>query len=628
MRPAPILTLAFVLGCRGTDKSDAGEIGYDPNAAVDADGDGHLSDTDCDDDDPAVHPEAQEACNDIDDDCDGEVDEGLDQTVFLDADGDGWGDDEATLEACETPEGYVAEGGDCDDLDASTHPDATEICDEVDNDCDGAIDEDVTTAFYADADDDGHGDELSTTEACELPADHTIAAGDCDDGDAAVNPDATEVCNGIDDDCDGVIDPDDAEDASTWYTDADSDSYGTEPTTTACEKPFGFADNADDCDDTSRAISPADDETCNGIDDDCDGLVDDDDNSVTGTVTWFRDADEDGYGSADHTQDACDEPSGYVDDDTDCDDLDVDVNPVADEVCDGVDNDCDGLTDDDDNTLDTSTQDTFYADTDRDGFGDPNTSTEACDEPSGYVEDDEDCDDTDEDVNPDADDECDGIDNDCDGTTDPTGVDSDGDGTDNCVDSSVWSDDFDDSSWGSWSTVDLGGGNTPVWAMSGNMLHETSNAALSIALGPDLGELYEYTVSVDVSWRGTANNGAAIAFDYVDTSTYWLARWLDPNDYYGSYPNGGHLDLYRCESGTCTMLADDDGSTDLTVSTYGWNTLSVSVADDDITVALDGVDYVTYTASGEAPLGAGTVGVWTYDNDGGVYYDDFAVTNP
>jgi hypothetical protein len=95
---------------------------------------------DCDDGDWTVNPGAVEDCDGVDDDCDGGVDEGLLVTVWVDADGDGYGDDERPLDVCELEEGQSQEGADCDDADASTFPGAEELCDGVDNDCDGVAD--------------------------------------------------------------------------------------------------------------------------------------------------------------------------------------------------------------------------------------------------------------------------------------------------------------------------------------------------------------------------------------------------------------------------------------------------------------------------------------------------------
>jgi hypothetical protein len=128
---------------------------------------------------------------------------------YLDGDGDGYGDSTSGQSACSAPSNHVANGSDCDDTDGAVNPAATEGCDSVDNDCDGAIDEDDAfdaTTWYEDADADGYGSDTSTTTACGQPTGYLASGGDCDDGSAAVNPGATESCNGIDDDCDGQSD--------------------------------------------------------------------------------------------------------------------------------------------------------------------------------------------------------------------------------------------------------------------------------------------------------------------------------------------------------------------------------------------------------------------------------------
>ena len=85
---------------------------------VDADGDGHSSDVDCDDLDPRINPHAFETCDGIDNNCDGEIDEGLLRMFYDDADGDGYGLDESGVESCEPIDGMVDLGGDCDDANA------------------------------------------------------------------------------------------------------------------------------------------------------------------------------------------------------------------------------------------------------------------------------------------------------------------------------------------------------------------------------------------------------------------------------------------------------------------------------------------------------------------------------
>ena len=340
-------------------------------ADVDLDGDGFRSSVDCDDHDLATFPGAAETCNGVDDDCDGETDEGVQLTFFRDTDGDGYGDPDNTTEACELDSGYVEDNTDCDDTQALFNPGADEddCTDPTDYNCDGSV-------GYEDADGDGH-------PACQ----------DCDDRNADRNPDAEELCNLLDDDCDGTVDQD-ASDALTWYADADADGYGdAEQTQERCERPYGYVDNAQDCDDTNAQANPGVWEVCNGVDDDCDG---DADESAIDATEWYLDADEDGYGDSAVVSEDCDAPSGYVDDDNDCDDADEDINPGINESCDEVDNDCDGDVDEDD-AIDATT---WYSDVDGDGYGLSSTSTVSCEQPSNYVEDDGDCLDSDADVYP------------------------------------------------------------------------------------------------------------------------------------------------------------------------------------------------------------------------------------
>jgi hypothetical protein len=428
---------------------DDGDSYGDPDAVTDACSApaGHVATgTDCDDADADVRPGATERCDGIDNDCDGEIDEDVQDAWYADADSDGFGDAAERLDDCDPPEGYVSDDTDCDDAEALAFPGNPEVCDAIDNDCNGLVDDGVLTTFYADTDGDGYGDDGLPADACSLPSGHAAVGGDCDDADAAVSPDATEVCDEIDNNCDGVVDEDTAADASSWYADADSDGYGdASVVTTACEAPSGTVSDATDCDDTEAAVNPGATEVCNTVDDDCDGLVDDADSDLdTSTASeWYADTDVDGYGDASVATTACDAPSGTVADDTDCDDTEAAVNPGATEVCNTVDDDCDGLVDDADSDLDTSTASDWYADTDLDGYGDASAVTTACDEPSGSVSDDTDCDDARADVYPGAPEACDGVDNDCSGALSWLEADTDGDGLFAC-ETAVWlrTDDF------------------------------------------------------------------------------------------------------------------------------------------------------------------------------------------
>jgi hypothetical protein len=165
----------------------------------------------------------------------------------------------------------------------------------------------------------------------------------------------------------------------------------------------GFSANDEDCDDSNSNVNPDASEICDGgIDNNCDGYVDDADPSVSGTLSWYLDADVDGFGNSSFTTDACVQPSGFVADSSDCNDIDAAVNSDASEVCDGIDNDCNGYVDDDDATLDQSTRVLSYWDGDGDGYGDPSNLVSTCEIAVGYVDNNDDCDDLDSAINPDT----------------------------------------------------------------------------------------------------------------------------------------------------------------------------------------------------------------------------------
>ncbi len=362
---------------------------------------GYVSDsTDCNDARADVHPGAAEVCDGADNDCDGATDEGVKITFYEDSDTDAYGNPAATVEACSAPTGYVTDNTDCDDTRAAVHPNAAEVCDGLDNDCDGTTDEGVKITFYQDGDTDTFGNAADSLEACSAPAGYVGNGTDCDDTNAAINPAATEVHDGVDNDCDTFID----EGVSNiYYRDFDEDTYGDPAVVTYADSPpEGYVADNTDCNDADAAVHPGATETCNGVDDDCDGATDE---GVK--TTFYEDSDADTYGNADAPVEACVAPEGYVSNSTDCNDAVAAIHPGAVEVCDGVDNNCNGETDE-------GVKSTFYHDGDLDTYGDPSDAVQACALPEGYVTNNQDCDDANAAVNPGAAEICDGLDNDCD----------------------------------------------------------------------------------------------------------------------------------------------------------------------------------------------------------------------
>src|SRR5690606_22118979 len=238
-------------------------------------------------------------------------------------------------------DGYVTDNTDCDDTNADINPE---------------------TVWYLDADNDNYYTSTGITQCLSPGVGYKytgfLAGGDCDDSNAAINPGAEEICNGIDDDCNSLIDDELA--FVTYYADTDNDGFGDPNVSeSTCDgAPVGYVTDNTDCDDSNADINP--------------------------TTFWYLDADNDGYyiGSS-ITQ--CESPgAGYkytgLLTGGDCDDSNNAVNPGVAEICNGIDDDCNTLIDDGLSFI------TYYADTDSDGYGDPNVTESTCDgAPVGYV---------------------------------------------------------------------------------------------------------------------------------------------------------------------------------------------------------------------------------------------------
>jgi len=151
---------------------------------LDMDEDGHYFYEECDDTNPNIYPNAEDIPdNGIDEDCDGE-----DATLFVDSDGDG-----------------VTNETDCDDTNSNVYPGAIEICNNIDDNCDGGIDEGLMLiTSYIDNDADGFGNPEVLIEDCVIPMGYVSNLDDCDDSNPNIYPGAEEIPgNGIDEDCDG-----------------------------------------------------------------------------------------------------------------------------------------------------------------------------------------------------------------------------------------------------------------------------------------------------------------------------------------------------------------------------------------------------------------------------------------
>jgi Putative metal-binding motif/Fibrinogen beta and gamma chains, C-terminal globular domain len=310
------IALGVLGACNGEDKC-ADEEKVDAYTDVDGDGFGtgdafqvcaleiNQADNgdDCDDTNPDVSPAATEACNGLDDNCDGTPDEGLKIVDwFRDMDLDGYGLASETITVCAPPdETWARFADDCDDTNENVNPGQTEVCnDGLDDDCDKLADDaddtiDVTSfgAFYPDLDGDTFPRAGTALLACAAPAEAASVSDydgdgdddfDCNDNDAYVNPAAQEICNGgADDDCDTLRDDlDDSLDPSgqiALQADADGDGDGDPKVIVyACLPIPGVASaNTLDCDDTNADINvDANEVLCDLVDNDCDAVTADD----------------------------------------------------------------------------------------------------------------------------------------------------------------------------------------------------------------------------------------------------------------------------------------------------------------------------------------------------------------
>ncbi len=369
---------------------------------------------DCDDAKSAIHPGVSEACNSLDDNCNGNTDEegasGC-SDLFADSDSDGFGQGSAKC-LCGKAGLYTAsQSGDCSDKDASVNPTATEVCSNgKDDNCNGSENDENASScvqFFTDVDGDGYG--VGAAKCFCSPAGNFTAkqAGDCSDTDTATSPGQGEKClDGKDNNCNGKIDEAGCQGCDDYYKDADQDGYGvgTDKQCLGAAKYPYTAFVGGDCNDASANVKPGASEVCNGADDNCDGQTDP--VGAGGCTNFYPDADKDSFGATVTPVCYCKATDEWTANKTgDCNDNDAAVNPSKVEVCNGLDDNC--------NTqVDEGVVATFYKDNDGDKFGSV-TSQQGCKAPVGYTLNAGDCNDFNKNINPDAKEVCNDIDDDC-----------------------------------------------------------------------------------------------------------------------------------------------------------------------------------------------------------------------
>jgi hypothetical protein len=263
-----------------------------------------------------IAPPADEICDGIDNDCNGLIDDNPIElpTWYEDADEDLFGNANASIRACAQPDGYVENNEDCADFSAISSPTGTEICDGIDNNCDGDVDEGNPGAG----------------QPCDAGIPGICNAGltFCSEGIfgcAQTVFSQTEVCDNIDNDCDGEVDNGNPGGGDACATSAAG----------VCQAGIRFCEaGAFACRQTVEPTA----EVCDELDNNCDGAVDEGFNK-----DWWADRDGDGFGDAGSYVRACAPPNEfYVQNADDANDGTQYIHPGRPEICDGADNNQDG----------------------------------------------------------------------------------------------------------------------------------------------------------------------------------------------------------------------------------------------------------------------------------------------
>jgi streptogramin lyase len=266
--------------CDGIDNNcnaqvDEGFADFDKDGLSDCvdpddDNDGDLDEVDCAPLNPGMFSKGLELCDGLDNNCNGKVDEGYPnfegdgEADCIDNDDDNDGDPDVT---------------DCNPFDPEVFHGALEFCDSQDNDCNLLVDDpgaEGCILYYKDKDDDGWGMDNKFACLCGPSEEYTATkGGDCDDSVLSINPNGKEVCNNLDDDCDGIKDNPGALGCQNYFVDMDGDGWGALQPVCLCWANAQYTTkNGGDCKDNDPAINPAAPEECDNIDNNCNGEVD------------------------------------------------------------------------------------------------------------------------------------------------------------------------------------------------------------------------------------------------------------------------------------------------------------------------------------------------------------------